>query len=645
MKDNLYIRFCEQFEENSKCTDIDNGSSGPASSGMDKLDLVRISFKEAACKIDREVLLKDSRELMKMSNFRNDALSDCCSESTRETDVMDDSSTVYNRQAARSAASSSECFAGSCAVVAILYHSKSTIPSVPNSSITNSLSPQIAPQNSSNSLTPSALKLHSNDSPVMTAMFRNNLLGSRTRNVRRISTMSSSEAGDDYLMPFDVDNDKSLNRGTSHQSLEILRAMKRRSSVHSMLSDLTADRSFFRAESFLRQDSFPRQDGSVNCDDSGYISVKLTPKQIQLLKSLGDDSSTILSNFEMDDIQELANDLKSRAGEFQKYADDYRNHADALFQVINEHETTCNRDGDNYPLRKMKSDDSDDISSLGNPESRSSSSRVSMTSRSSVSGGSVGSVGSITSLKSFGDGDMGGGRRGKNYPALSTVSEGINESRQTSFATTRIASQESYIATTSPGQAWSQSTCNAVDQLELSETKNFLFIAHVGDCRAVLCDKSVAILLTEDHTPTQQDEVTRIKASGGFVSKKRVNGMLAVSRAFGDIKYKSFDPNVAAPESFLDEELLSTGIWSRSNTVISMPDILELEIQPTYEFIILASDGIWNVFSCAEAVQFVRDHLSEHENAMAAAKALIDQATVEGATDNASAVVICLNQT
>ena len=41
-----------------------------------------------------------------------------------------------------------------------------------------------------------------------------------------------------------------------------------------------------------------------------------------------------------------------------------------------------------------------------------------------------------------------------------------------------------------------------------------------------------------DHLPTNPDEYLRIKRAGGFVNHDRVNGSLAMSRAFGDFIFK-----------------------------------------------------------------------------------------------------------
>lgn len=44
---------------------------------------------------------------------------------------------------------------------------------------------------------------------------------------------------------------------------------------------------------------------------------------------------------------------------------------------------------------------------------------------------------------------------------------------------------------------------------------------------------------TEDHKPYLQKERERIVNAGGSVMIQRVNGSLAVSRAFGDFEYKA----------------------------------------------------------------------------------------------------------
>lgn len=66
-----------------------------------------------------------------------------------------------------------------------------------------------------------------------------------------------------------------------------------------------------------------------------------------------------------------------------------------------------------------------------------------------------------------------------------------------------------------------------------------LYVANAGDSRCVLCRGKETVSLTEDHKPTNPDEERRIKAAGGFVSEGRINGGLNLSRAIGDMNYKT----------------------------------------------------------------------------------------------------------
>ncbi|RHY12311.1 hypothetical protein DYB36_006614 [Aphanomyces astaci] len=92
--------------------------------------------------------------------------------------------------------------------------------------------------------------------------------------------------------------------------------------------------------------------------------------------------------------------------------------------------------------------------------------------------------------------------------------------------------------------------------------KDEVTIANIGDCRAVLCsedpvtNQSKTTALTTDQKPNCAAEKMRIEAAGGIVLNirgiPRVNGMLAVARAFGDLPLKRYQLSIESIEHFTD---------------------------------------------------------------------------------------------
>ncbi|KAK6932996.1 PPM-type phosphatase-like domain, partial [Dillenia turbinata] len=146
--------------------------------------------------------------------------------------------------------------------------------------------------------------------------------------------------------------------------------------------------------------------------------------------------------------------------------------------------------------------------------------------------------------------------------------------------------------------------------------KGNLVVSNAGDCRAVMCRGGVAEALTTDHRPSRKDERSRIESLGGYVDccnwVWRIHGSLAVSRAIGDRHLKQ---------------------W-----VIAEPETKILRIQQDYEFLILASDGLWDQVSNQEAVDVVRTLCIgvDKPDPFSACKKLIDLSAKRGSTDDIS---------
>ncbi|KAJ6236647.1 phosphatase 2c [Anaeramoeba flamelloides] len=144
--------------------------------------------------------------------------------------------------------------------------------------------------------------------------------------------------------------------------------------------------------------------------------------------------------------------------------------------------------------------------------------------------------------------------------------------------------------------------------------KTNIFCANAGDSRAVLFRGGKAIRLSFDHKPYLPEERKRIKQSGGFVSENfRVNSGIAVSRGFGDYKFR--------------------------NQLTCNPYFSSLERNENEDqFIILACDGVWDVLTDDQAVGIVW----KSKNVESAAIKIRNYATVQQSTDNISVIVIDL---
>jgi len=140
-----------------------------------------------------------------------------------------------------------------------------------------------------------------------------------------------------------------------------------------------------------------------------------------------------------------------------------------------------------------------------------------------------------------------------------------------------------------------------------------MWVANVGDSRAVVSRGGVATALTIDHRPESEAEQRRIEEKGGTVfhlGRWRVEGVLAVTRAIGDKDLK--------------------------NCVTAHPDVYEFELTEEDELVVLASDGLWDVMSNQEVV----DIALSYDDLGLACDALVEAAMAKGSNDNVSAVIV-----
>jgi len=134
--------------------------------------------------------------------------------------------------------------------------------------------------------------------------------------------------------------------------------------------------------------------------------------------------------------------------------------------------------------------------------------------------------------------------------------------------------------------------CTAVVVLVNAE---MCICANLGDSMAYLCrhkDEEIQPipLQMRQHKCWMMKEKERILRSGGAVENGRINGVLEVSRAFGDIALKKFG-------------------------VLCTPEYMKFRIEREKDqFLLLGCDGFWNAWTAAEALDFAQG-LIETENA------------------------------
>uniref|UniRef100_A0A7N8WSS3 Protein phosphatase 1G n=1 Tax=Mastacembelus armatus TaxID=205130 RepID=A0A7N8WSS3_9TELE len=128
-----------------------------------------------------------------------------------------------------------------------------------------------------------------------------------------------------------------------------------------------------------------------------------------------------------------------------------------------------------------------------------------------------------------------------------------------------------------------------------------LIVANAGDSRCVVSERGKAVDMSYDHKPEDEVELARIKNAGGKVTMDgRVNGGLNLSRAIGDHFYKR--NKILPPE----EQMIS-----------AMPDVKVLTLNEDHDFMVIACDGIWNVLSSQEVVDFISERIKPDESGKA----------------------------
>lgn len=157
-----------------------------------------------------------------------------------------------------------------------------------------------------------------------------------------------------------------------------------------------------------------------------------------------------------------------------------------------------------------------------------------------------------------------------------------------------------------------------------------LHMAHVGDSRAVLARGAGAgstrmTALTRDHKPTCSFEAARMNSVDPQASVSTdgyLYGELGVSRGLGSAHIKA-DPAKAA--------------------YVATPELVTVQLEATDDFIICATDGLWDKVGSADAINAARRSLAENRDPTAASQMLVERAQKLGSLDNISVITVLLH--
>ena len=175
--------------------------------------------------------------------------------------------------------------------------------------------------------------------------------------------------------------------------------------------------------------------------------------------------------------------------------------------------------------------------------------------------------------------------------------------------------------------------------------------------------------MNKPHKPGRPDEIKRVLDANGWITEEkelymgrlhrmdlsdplivdkakdvkwvtinRVCGEIAVSRSIGDPDYKGF---------MCDEPVKTFFSWPdnhsqmfKADLIIPDPEFTSTNLMPEDEFLIIASDGLWDVITEQESVERVEQGFKDGQTPDQISEDLVDLALRLGSSDNVTAIIV-----
>jgi len=159
---------------------------------------------------------------------------------------------------------------------------------------------------------------------------------------------------------------------------------------------------------------------------------------------------------------------------------------------------------------------------------------------------------------------------------------------------------------------------------------NILHVASTGDCTAVIGtlsenDTWVPTKLTNEHNSDNKTEVQRIcgehpgENPKHIIKGDRLMGILAPLRAFGDFKFKWPADLIESVLGSVLKRAAQPGTkqppavppnYHTPPYLTAMPEVMSHKLSPRDKFLVIGSDGLWDMMTPMEAIRLVGEHMS-----------------------------------
>lgn len=190
----------------------------------------------------------------------------------------------------------------------------------------------------------------------------------------------------------------------------------------------------------------------------------------------------------------------------------------------------------------------------------------------------------------------------------------LKEGKRIDSSLTRVFEQvDSELKSKPTAEHMGSTACVVLVTVENSQP--VIYSANTGDSRTIIVNTKTKTSkrLSYDHKASDPAEILRLRQSGGAVFNGRLFGQLAVSRAFGDHAFKRYG-------------------------VIATPYIVKHPVEVGDKYVVIASDGVWDVLS-DEEVSYIASQVG---SANELCEAIVGYSLRSGSLDNISVIAILL---